>query len=335
MAKIALNGLGRTGRQALKAAIDRKLNLDFVAINDLGDPKTLAHLLKYDSTYGIWNHKVEADDNSISIEGKKIQVFQEKDPLNLPWKKLGIDIVLECTGFFTDREGAGKHLQAGAKKVIISAPAKNPDLTIVLGVNEEKYNPRKHNIISNASCTTNCLAPVVKVLNDNFGIEKGFMTTVHAYTMDQRLQDNTHEDLRRARAAAQNIIPTTTGAAKAIFEVIEGLEGKLDGFAFRVPVSTVSVIDFICLLARKVEVAEINQAFEKASKGEMKGILATSYKPLVSSDFRQSPYSSIVDCDSTKILGDNLVQVVSWYDNEWGYSCRLGDLAFYISKRGL
>jgi glyceraldehyde 3-phosphate dehydrogenase len=334
MIKVAINGFGRTGRQAFKSAFERhKDKIQFVAINDLGKPEHLAHLLKYDSTYGVWNKEVDFEGQNLIINGQKIPVFSERDAEKLPWKDLDVDIVIDCTGFYTKREMAEKHLRSGAKKVIISAPAENPDITIVLGVNEEKYNPEKHQIISNDSCTTNCLAPVLKVINEKFGVRKGFMSTVHSYTMDQRIQDNDHEDLRRARGAAVNIIPTKTGAAKAIFEVIEGMEGKLDGLAWRVPTSTVSVIDCTFLLDKETTVEKINEAFKEAKEGRMKGILDIVFTPVVSSDFRGSPFSSIVDGLLTKVLDKNLAHIVSWYDNEWGYSTRLGDLAVYIGNQ--
>lgn len=334
MTKIAISGFGRTGRQAFKAAIERNKDLEFVAINDLTDAKTLAHLLKYDSNYGTWEHKVEVGKDSIIVNGKKIKVLAESKPANLPWKELGVDIVLECTGRFTDRKGASEHLKSGAKKVIISAPAEEPDVTLILGVNEDDYNKNEHHIISNASCTTNCLAPVVKVLQDRFGIVKGFMSTIHSFTMDQMLQDNAHKDLRRARAATSNIIPTSTGAAKAIFEVVAGLEGKLDGLAYRVPTSTVSVIDLTCLLERQATAEEVNKAFREVAESSMKGVLGVSTEPLVSSDYKKTTYSAVLDLLSTKVLEKNLVHLVAWYDNEWGYSCRLADLASYIGKKG-
>ncbi len=333
--RIAINGFGRTGRQAFKSAFENHPELEFVAINDLKDIQTSAHLIKYDSTYGIWDAEVEAKKDHLVINGKKIKFFSEKDPANLPWKDLQIDVVIESTGFFTDLKEAKKHIISGAKKVIISAPAKNPDITLVLGVNQDKYIPKKHHIISNASCTTNCLAPVIKILNDEFKITKGFMTTIHSFTMDQNLQDNAHKDLRRSRSAVQNIIPTTTGAAKAIFEVIPDMKGKLDGAAFRVPTSTVSIIDVVCEVKKNTTVSEVNKAFEKMSKNDMKGILEVSESPLVSSDYKGNSASSTVDLLSTNVVKNNLVKVIAWYDNEWGYSSRLGDLAVYLSKRGI
>jgi glyceraldehyde 3-phosphate dehydrogenase len=341
MTKIAINGLGRIGRPSLKIALE-KPNLEVVAINDLTDPETLAYLIKYDSLYGIYEKQVEtleakeSKDKEVGylvIEGKKIAIFAEKDPENLPWKNLGIDIVLECTGFFTEREGAEKHLKAGAKKVIISAPSKSEEVpTFVLGVNEEKYNPQKDDIISNTSCTTNCLAPVVKVLDDHFKIEKGFLTTVHSYTNDQRILDLPHKDLRRGRAAALSIIPTTTGAARDVMKVIPQLEGRLDGISLRVPTPTVSIVDFIATLSQKTSVEEVNKVFLKEAQSKLKGILACSDEPLVSVDYRKSPYSAIVDLALTMVK-DNLVKVVAWYDNEWGYACRLVEMAEYISSR--
>lgn len=329
--KVAINGFGRIGRISLRYAIDN--GVDIVAINDLSDTSTLAHLLKYDSVHGIFDKEVEQKDGSIFIDGKEIKMFAERDPENLPWKEMGVDIVLECTGVFRTKEGAEKHIKAGAKKVIISAPAKDEDITIVLGVNEEKYQAENHHIISNASCTTNCLAPVAKVLVEKFGIKKGLMTTIHSYTNDQRILDFPHKDLRRARAAAESIIPTTTGAAKAVALVLPELKGKLNGFAMRVPTPNVSVVDLVCELEKNVTTEEINQAFKEASENELKGILAYSELPLVSKDYNGNANSSIVDALSTMTIGDNLVKVVSWYDNEWGYSARLVDLASYIGEK--
>jgi len=324
--KIAINGFGRIGRPAFKRILENHPNLEVVAINDLTDKETLIHLLKYDSVYGRFDLK---DDSRL----KGISFFQEKDPANLPWRDLGVDVVLECSGVFTDIEGAKKHLKAGAKKVIISAPSKSDEVpTYLLGVNEKKYDGEKDDIISMGSCTTNCLAPVVKVLNDNFGVERGFMTTVHSYTNDQRILDLPHSDLRRARAAALNIIPTTTGAAKTVAKTIPELNGKLDGIALRVPTPTVSITDFICNLKKSVSVKEINDLFKKVSQGELKGILAVSEEELVSMDFKGNSYSSIVDLPLTMVK-DNLVKVVSWYDNEWGYACRLAEMAEYVGKR--
>ena len=328
--KVGINGFGRIGRNVFRAGLKDK-EIDFVAVNDITDAETLAHLLKYDSIYGILPG-VKAEGDTIFVQGRNLKVLKEKDPSNLPWRKLGVDIVIESTGIFIDKEGATKHLTAGAKKVIISAPAKNEDITIVMGVNEDKYLPEKHRIISNASCTTNCLAPVVKVLNDFFGIEKGTMTTIHSYTADQRLMDSPHKDLRRARAAALSIIPTKTGATKAVSLVIPELKGKLNGMAFRVPTPNVSVVDLAVLLKRKVSVEEINQSFKEASQGDLKGILDYTEEPLVSKDFNGNSNSSIVDGLSTMVIDDNLVKIIAWYDNEWGYSCRIVDLIKYIWK---
>jgi glyceraldehyde 3-phosphate dehydrogenase len=328
--KVGINGFGRIGRNVFRAGLKDK-EIDFVAVNDITDAETLAHLLKYDSIYGILPG-VKAEGDTIFVQERSLKVLKEKDPSNLPWRKLGVDIVIESTGIFIDKEGATKHLTAGAKKVIISAPAKNEDITIVMGVNEDKYLPEKHHIISNASCTTNCLAPVAKVLNDFFGIEKGTMTTIHSYTADQRLMDSPHQDLRRARAAALSIIPTKTGATKAVSLVIPELKGKLNGMAFRVPTPNVSVVDLAVLLKRKVSVEEINQAFKEASQGYLKGILDYTEEPLVSKDFNGNSNSSIVDGLSTMVIADNLAKIIAWYDNEWGYSCRIIDLLKYIWK---
>ncbi|PMQ02324.1 MAG: type I glyceraldehyde-3-phosphate dehydrogenase [Dictyoglomus sp. NZ13-RE01] len=333
--KVGINGFGRIGRQVLKALLDFYADkIEVVAVNDITDTKTLAHLFKYDSNYGAFKGDVKYTDKSIVIDGKEIKVFAEKDPANLPWKDLGVQVVIESTGLFTDAEKAKVHITSGgAKKVIISAPAKGEDITIVLGVNEEKYDPEKHHIISNASCTTNSLAPVAKVLLDNFGIEKGLMTTVHSYTNDQRVLDLPHKDLRRARAAALNIIPTSTGAAKAIGKVIPELDGKMHGVALRVPTPTVSVTDLVCVLQKNVTVEEVNSAFKKAAEGRMKGILGVTEEELVSSDFKGTTYSTVVDLPSTIVIGGNLVKVFAWYDNEWGYSCRLADLTNFIAER--
>jgi glyceraldehyde 3-phosphate dehydrogenase len=325
MVRVAINGFGRIGRMVLRAGILDK-DIDFVAINDLTDVPSLAHLFKYDSVHRKFKGTVEAKDNFLIIDGKKIQVFAEKDPEKLPWKDLKVDIVVESTGIFTDREGAQKHINAGAKKVLISAPAKNPDATIVIGVNEKSYDKHKHNIISNASCTTNCLAPLVKVLHDNFGIIRGFMTTVHAYTADQRLVDAPHKDLRRARSAAVSVVPTSTGAAKSVAEVIPDLKGKLDGIALRVPVPDGSVTDFVCELKQKVTKEQVNAVFKKAAETTHKGIIEYSEEPLVSVDIIGNEYSSIFDSELTNVIEGTFVKVVSWYDNEWGYSCRMIDL---------
>jgi glyceraldehyde 3-phosphate dehydrogenase len=332
--KIAINGFGRIGRPTFKRIIENHKDLEILAINDLTDAKTLAHLLKYDSVYGIYKKVVKADNSHLIINGQKFKVFSEKDPSKLPWKELKIDIVLECSGVFTDYEGAKKHLEAGAKKVIISAPSKNPEKIpeFVLGVNEDKYDP-KYDIVDMGSCTTNCLAPIAKVLNENFGIVKGFMSTIHAYTNDQRVLDLPHKDLRRARAAALNIIPTTTGAARAIGNVLPELKGKLDGIAFRVPVPTVSVLDLICEVKKETTKEEVNYILKKASQTErLRGILGVEDAPLVSSDYIGNSYSAIVDALSTMAIG-NLVKVVAWYDNEWAYACRLAEFAEYIGKK--
>ena len=328
--RLGINGFGRIGRIVFRAGLKDK-EIEFVAVNDIADIKTLAHLLKYDSIHGILP-EVRVENNNIIVGEKKLTVLNEKDPTCLPWKDLGIDIVIESTGIFLDREGASKHLSAGAKKVIISAPAKGEDITIVMGVNQEKYRATEHHIISNASCTTNCLAPAVKVLNEIFGIEKGTMTTIHSYTADQRLMDLPHKDLRRARAAALSMVPTTTGAAKAVSLVIPELKGKLNGFAIRVPTPNVSLVDFVAILKRKTSVEEVNQAFKEASQKELTGILEYTEEPLVSKDFNGNPSSCIIDGLSTMVINDNLVKVIAWYDNEWGYSCRILDLAKYIGK---
>ncbi len=331
MVKIGINGFGRIGRCIFRAGFGRK-DIEFVAVNDLTDAKTLAHLLKYDSVHGRFKADVKAKDGALVVDGKEIKVISEKDPEKLPWAALGVDVVVESTGRFTDREGAGKHLKAGAKKVIISAPAKDPDVTLVMGVNEKTYDKSKHNIISNASCTTNCLAPVAKVLLDNFGIKKGFMTTVHSYTQDQVLLDFPHKDLRRARAACLSMIPTTTGAASALALVIPALKGKLDGVSIRVPTPNVSLVDLVVSTEKDVTKEEVNAAIKKAADGELKGFLGYCDEPLVSSDFNGDPHSSIFDTASTMVLDKNMVKVFSWYDNEWGYSNRVVDLAAYISK---
>ncbi|MFH1835391.1 MAG: type I glyceraldehyde-3-phosphate dehydrogenase [Methanobacteriota archaeon] len=323
MVRVAINGFGRIGRNVFRAGY-KKTDIEFVAINDLTDSKTLSHLLKYDSVFGKFPEDVGFGENYLEVSGKQIKVTSEKDPANLPWGELGIDVVVESTGFFLDRDGASKHLTAGAKKVVISAPAKNPDVTIVLGVNQGMLKP-EHNIISNASCTTNCLAPVAKVLNDSFGIEKGLMTTIHAYTGDQRLLDAPHKKLRRARAAALSMVPTTTGAAAAVSLVLPELEGRLDGMAIRVPVPDTSVVDLTAVLSRDVSAEEINRAFKDAAEGGLNGILDYTEEPLVSIDYVGNPHSSIVDGLLTKSLG-NTCKVISWYDNEWGYSNRVVDL---------
>jgi glyceraldehyde 3-phosphate dehydrogenase len=335
MTRIGINGFGRVGRLSLRAINQyHKGKLEVVAINDLTDTRTNAHLFKWDSNYGRYPGEVEAKEDSIVIDGKKVKVLAERDPAKLPWGELGVEIVIESTGLFTDATKAAAHLKGGAKKVIISAPAKNEDITIVLGVNEDKYQPDKHNIISNASCTTNCIAPIVKVLHQSFGVSKGLMTTVHAYTNDQRLLDTFHHDLRRARAAAFNIIPTTTGAARAVTQVIPELKGRLHGLALRVPTATVSLTDLVAELEKEVTVEEVNRALEKAAAGELKGIMEYCTEELVSTDFKGNPASSIVDAPSTMVIAGNMVKVLAWYDNEWGYSCRLGDLAAYIASKG-
>ncbi len=334
--RIGINGFGRIGRQVLKATLENhKGQLDPVAVNDLTDSKTNAHLLKYDSSYGRYPGRVEPADNAIVVDGKTIKVFAQKDPAQIPWGDLGVEIVIESTGIFTDAAKAASHLKGGAKKVIISAPAKNEDITIVLGVNHDKYDRKKHNIISNASCTTNCVAPIVKVLHDNFKVTRGLMSTIHAYTNDQRILDQFHSDLRRARSAALSIIPTTTGAAKAVTQVIPELVGKVHGMAFRVPTPTVSVVDFVADLGRSVTALEVNQAFIRAAQGALKGILETTDEELVSIDFKGNPASGIVDLQSTMVIEGNMVKVVGWYDNEWGYSCRVADLAQFLAEKGL
>ncbi|MFN8162865.1 MAG: type I glyceraldehyde-3-phosphate dehydrogenase [Solirubrobacterales bacterium] len=326
--KVGINGFGRIGRNVFRAANAAGADLEFIAVNDLTDPGTLAHLLKYDSILGRFPGEVEAGEGSISIDGKPMKVLSERDPAALPWAELGVDVVLESTGFFTARDDAAKHLQAGAKKVIISAPAKDPDVTVALGVNfDSDYDPANHQIISNASCTTNCLAPVAKVLNDSFGIEQGLMTTIHAYTADQRLQDMPHKDLRRARAAALNLIPTTTGAAKAVGLVLPELNGKLNGFAMRAPVATGSVVDLVFSTPDPVTPEQVNAAVKAAAEGPLEGILSYTEDPIVSTDIVGDPHSSIFDAGQTMVIGDGrMVKVVSWYDNEWGYSNRCVEL---------
>jgi glyceraldehyde 3-phosphate dehydrogenase len=331
--RVAINGFGRIGRNVLRAAKKAGVtDLDFVAVNDLTDPGTLAHLLRYDSVHGKYPGTVEVGDNSLVVDGDEIKVFAEKDPAALPWKQLDVDIVIESTGRFTSRDAAAKHLQAGARKVIISAPAKNEDITIVLGVNQEKYDPAKHDVISNASCTTNCLAPVVKVLLDEFGFKRGLMTTVHSYTNDQQILDLPHKDLRRARAAGMSIIPTTTGAAKATALVIPEVKGKIDGVAMRVPTPDVSIVDLTAELEKDVTIQQVNDALRAAADGRMKGILAYTEEELVSVDYTGNPNSSIVDGASTAVLS-GLVKVLAWYDNEWGYSNRCVDLARFVGER--
>ncbi|HEX6067113.1 MAG TPA: type I glyceraldehyde-3-phosphate dehydrogenase [Longimicrobiales bacterium] len=330
--KVAINGFGRIGRNILRAAKRHKAGFDFVAVNDITDNKTLAHLLKYDSVHGKYPGTVEATGEGLLVDGDKLRVTSEKDPAALPWKELGVDIVFESTGRFTDREAAAKHLAAGAKKVIITAPAKGEDVTIVMGVNQDKYDAKAHTVISNASCTTNCLVPVVKVLRDKFGFKRGVMMTCHSYTNDQNILDLPHKDLRRARAAAMSMIPTTTGAAKATALVIPELKGKIDGLSIRVPTPDVSVVDLTAELEKNVTIEEVNNAFREAANGDLKGILAVSDEPLVSVDYVGNPHSAIVDLMSTFVVGDTMVKVMAWYDNEWGYSVRCVDLAGYISK---
>lgn len=332
--KVGINGFGRIGRNVFRAAINNP-NLEFVAVNDLTDAATLAHLLKYDSVHGTLEADVKADGNDIVVNGRRIRVLAEKDPAMLPWKDLGVQVVVESTGRFTKKADAAKHLEAGAKKVIISAPAKDEDITIVMGVNEKRYDPQLHNVLSNASCTTNCLAPVAKVLHEKFGIKRGFMTTVHSVTNDQQILDLPHKDLRRARAASMSIIPTTTGAAKAVGLVLPELKGKLNGFAMRVPTMNVSVVDLVAELDRAVTAEEINTALKAASENELKGILGYSDEPLVSRDYNHDNRSSIVDSLLTMVIEGNMVKVIAWYDNEWGYSCRVVDLIAYIGKAGL
>ena len=327
--KVAINGFGRIGRLLYRAAIERKADIDFVAVNDLANAEVLAHLLKYDSVHGRFTGSVEVKDGNLVVCGKELKVLSERDPSKLPWKELGVYLAVESTGLFRDRAKASMHLQAGAKKVLISAPAGDPDITIVLGVNENLYDHEKHNILSNASCTTNCLAPTAKVLNDNFGLKTGLMTTIHSYTNDQKVQDLVHKDLRRARAAAVNIIPTSTGAAKAVGLVLPECAGKLNGIALRVPTPDASIVDLVAILEKEATAEEINAAFKKAAERELKGILEYTEDPIVSSDVLHSTYSAIFDAQSTMVIGNkgNFVKVLSWYDNEWGFSCRMNDLA--------
>ncbi len=335
-AKIGINGFGRIGRLTYRAIHQfHRDSLDVAVVNDLTDVKTNAHLLKWDSNYGRFPGEIETTADSIVVDGKPIKVLAEKDPAKIPWKNYGVEVVIESTGLFTDAPKAAAHKQGGAKKVIISAPAKDEDITIVLGVNENKYEPAKHHIISNASCTTNCIAPLVKILHQNFGIAKGLMSTIHAYTNDQKILDVVHKDLRRARAAAINVIPTTTGAAKAVTVVLPELQGKLHGLAFRVPTSTVSLIDFVADLNKQVTVDQVNAVFKEAANGALKGIIEYCDEELVSSDFKGNPASSIFDAALTMVIGGNMVKVCAWYDNEWGYSCRLADLAAFVIKKGL
>jgi glyceraldehyde 3-phosphate dehydrogenase len=332
--KVGINGFGRIGRNIMRAAMDDS-SIDIVAVNDLTDARTLAHLLKYDSILGNLKADISAGGDKITVGRDEFQVLSIKDPAQLPWKTLGVDVVFESTGIFTNRDGAAKHLAAGAKKVVITAPAKGPDLTVVLGVNEDTYDPAKHHIISNASCTTNCLAPIAKVLHESFGIRKGWMTTVHSYTNDQQLLDLPHKDLRRARAAALSIIPTTTGAASAVGEVLPELKGRLDGISMRVPTPNVSVVDLAVVVDKKTTKEEVNAAFKTAADGKLKGILEYSEEPLVSIDFRGNPRSSIVDAPYTSVMDSDFIKVLSWYDNEWAYSNRCVDLLRYLVKKGL
>ena len=334
--KIGINGFGRIGRQVLRIVQEQhRRDIEVVAVNDLTDTKTNAHLFKYDSSYGRYPGLVEASSDSITIDGNQVKILAERDPAKIPWQDYGVQVVIESTGLFTDPDKARAHFQGGAKKIIISAPAKGDILTIVMGVNEKDYDPDKHNIISNASCTTNCIAPVIKVLNETFGITRGMMTTVHSYTNDQRLLDTQHKDLRRARAAALNIVPTSTGAARVVGAVITTLKGKLNGISLRVPTPTVSICDFVADLKGRVNVEEINRAFKKAAEGDLRGIMEYCEEELVSIDFKGNPASSIFDAKSTMVIDENMVKVLAWYDNEWGYSCRLVDLTAYIVGKGL
>jgi glyceraldehyde 3-phosphate dehydrogenase len=334
--KVGVNGFGRIGRLVVRAAAGDP-DVDFVAVNDITDAKTLGYLFQYDSNHGKFDGTCEVKEDALIVNGDEIKVFSERDPAKLPWKDLGVDIVVESTGIFRDKAGAGKHIEAGAKKVIISAPAVEPDWTVVMGVNHEDYDAGKHNIISNASCTTNCLAPVVKVLKDNWGVEKGLMTTIHSYTNDQMILDLPHKDLRRARAAAVSMIPTTTGAARAVGLVFPDLKGKLDGYAMRVPTPNVSVVDLSVVLGKETEAKEINEAMKAAAEGELKGILGYNDEPLVSCDFNTDPRSSIFDAPMTSVMGGrgNFAKVLSWYDNEWAFSCRVIDLVKFMNKKGL
>jgi len=332
--RVGINGFGRIGRNIMRAALGDK-NIDFVAVNDLTNAATLAHLLKYDSVLGNLHARIEAKSDTISVDGDEFKVLSLRDPAQLPWKSLGVDVVFESTGLFTNRDDAAKHLTAGAKKVVITAPAKGPDITLVLGVNDEKYDPAKHQILSNASCTTNCLAPVAKIIHQRFGIKKGWMTTIHSYTNDQQLLDLPHKDLRRARAAGLSMIPTTTGAAAAVGEVLPELKGKLDGISVRVPTPNVSLVDLAALLDKKATGEEVNAALKEAADGPLKGILAVSTEELVSIDFKGNPHSSIVDAPYTKVMDGDFVKILSWYDNEWGYSNRCVDLLRLLVKKGL
>ncbi len=334
--KTAINGFGRIGRQVLRACMERHPDkIDVIAVNDLTDAATNAHLFKYDTNYGVYPGQVGADGDTLKINDKKIQVVAERDPGKLPWKEMGVELVIESTGFFTDANKASAHIQAGAKKVIISAPAKNEDLTVVIGVNDEKYDPDNHNVLSNASCTTNCVAPLAKVIYDNFGIKTALMSTIHSYTNDQKILDQVHEDLRRARAASMNIIPTSTGAAKAVGVVMPELNGKIHGVAFRVPTPTGSATDLVVNIEQEVTPAEVNEAFRKASEGPLKGILEYTEDPIVSSDIKFNPHSCVFDSLSTIVIGGTMIKVLGWYDNEWGYSCRTADLASILVSKGI
>ncbi len=334
--RIGVNGFGRIGRQVTRAIMESyPQKLEVAAVNDLADARTNAHLFKYDTNYGIYPGTVEARNGTLVIEGKEVRVFSERDPASIPWAEMGVELVVESTGIFTDAEKAAAHIKGGAKKVIISAPARNEDITVVLGVNDQRYDPAQHSIISNASCTTNCFAPMVKVLHDSFGVRHGLMSTVHAYTNDQKILDQVHDDLRRARAAATNIIPTSTGAARAVGRVLPELNGKLHGIAFRVPTATVSVTDFVATLSREVTVEDVNAAFKEAAGGPLKGILQYCDEPLVSSDFKGNPHSCILDAPSTIVMEGDMVKVLGWYDNEWGYSCRTADLCAFMADKGL
>ena len=334
--RIGINGFGRIGRQVTRSILERHSDeLEIVAVNDLTDTETNAHLFKYDTNYGRYPGTVEAADGHVVVDGRPIKVFSEREPAKIPWGDLGVQLVIESTGFFTNAQQAAGHLEGGAKKVIISAPAKGDDLTVVMGVNEDKYDPSQHTVVSNASCTTNCVAPLVKVLNDTFGISHALMTTVHAYTNDQKILDQVHSDIRRARAAAANIIPTTTGAAKAVGVVMPEVQGKIHGMAFRVPVPTVSLIDLVANVERSVTREDVNEAFQQASQETLSGVLEYCEEELVSSDFKGNPASAIFDAPSTMVMGDSMVKVLGWYDNEWGYSCRVGDLAAFMASKGL
>ena len=334
--RVGINGFGRIGRQVLRAAMERHPDkIEVVAVNDLADPQTNAHLFKYDSNYGIYPGSVGADDGNIVIDGNRIRVLAERDPSKLPWADLGVEVVVESTGFFTDASAASGHQRGGAKKVIISAPAKGEDATLVLGVNEDVYDPDNHHVISNASCTTNCIATMVKVLHDSFGIERGLMSTIHSYTNEQKILDQVNDDLRRARAAALNIIPTTTGAARAVSLVLPELAGKIHGLAFRVPTPTGSITDFVAILEKDATVEDVNSAYKAAADGSMTGIMEYTEEPIVSSDIKQNPHSSIIDGLSTMSMGGNMVKVLGWYDNEWGYSCRTADLVAFLVDQGL